>query len=110
MSVWPLYQDEEADELKVASQSQALVLMRDLYHPDTCWRGDTATYTQSRRFLQSIHNNFLTWVVENPTRGGVLLDLVLTNEGLVEDVKVGSSLGCSDHEMVEFRTLRGEGG
>jgi len=38
----------------------------------------------------------------------VLLDLVLTNRaGLVEDVKAGGSLGCSDHEMVEFRILRG---
>ncbi|GAB0180026.1 hypothetical protein GRJ2_000467900 [Grus japonensis] len=43
-------------------------------------------------------------VVEDPTRREVLLDLVLTNkEGLVEDVKVGGSLGCSDYEMVEFR-------
>ena len=24
-----------------------------------------------------------------------------------EDVKVGGSLGCSDHDMVEFRILRG---
>ncbi|GAB0204161.1 protein NYNRIN-like [Grus japonensis] len=41
-------------------------------------------------------------------RRGVLLDLVLTNkEGVVEDVKVGGSLGCGDHEMVEFRILRG---
>ena len=47
-------------------------------------------------------------MVEKPTRRGVLLDLVLTNkEGLVEDVKVGGSLGCSDHEMVEFRILHG---
>jgi len=38
------------------------------------------------------------------TRRGVLLDLVLINkEGLVEAVKVEGSLGCSDHEMVEFR-------
>jgi len=28
-------------------------------------------------------------------------------EGLVEDMKVGGSLGCSDHEMVNFRNLRG---
>jgi len=43
-----------------------------------------------------------------PKRKGALLDLVLTNkEGLVEDVKVGGRLGCSDHEMVEFRILRG---
>ncbi|GAB0208892.1 hypothetical protein GRJ2_003354900 [Grus japonensis] len=41
-------------------------------------------------------------------RRGVLLDLVLTNkEGLVGDVKVEGSLGCRDHEMVEFRILRG---
>jgi len=47
-------------------------------------------------------------VVEEPTRKGTLLDLVLTNkEGLVEDVKAGGSLGSSDHEMVELRILRG---
>jgi len=47
-------------------------------------------------------------VVEEPTRKGALLDLVLKNkEGLVDDVKVGGRLGCSDHEMVEFRILRG---
>jgi len=38
----------------------------------------------------------------------VLLGLVLTNEaGLIEDVKVGGNLGCSDHEMVEFGNLHG---
>jgi len=38
----------------------------------------------------------------------VLLDLVLTNkEGLVDDVKVRGSLGCSDHEMGEIRILCG---
>jgi len=41
-------------------------------------------------------------------RRDVLLDLVLTNkEGPVEDVKAGGSLGFSDQEMVEFRSLRG---
>ena len=44
--------------------------------------------------------------VERPTRRDVLLNLILTNkEGLVEDVRAGGSLGCSDHEMVEFRIL-----
>ncbi|KAJ7396126.1 hypothetical protein BTVI_148159 [Pitangus sulphuratus] len=48
-------------------------------------------------------------VVEDPTRNGVLLGLILTNgEGLVGDVKVGDNLGCSDHEIVEFST--GQGG
>ncbi|GAB0204607.1 mitochondrial enolase superfamily member 1 [Grus japonensis] len=40
-------------------------------------------------------------------RRGAMLDFILTNkEGLVGDVKLKGSLGCSDHEMVEFRILR----
>jgi len=47
-------------------------------------------------------------VVQESTQRGVLLDLVRTNkEGLVDDEKAGGSFGCSDHEMVEFRFLRG---
>ncbi|GAB0205877.1 mitochondrial enolase superfamily member 1 [Grus japonensis] len=109
----PPDQEEEVDEafcrqLEVASQSQSLVLMGDFSHPDICWKSIVAKHAQSRRFLQSIDDNFLTQLVEEPTRRGVLLDLVLTKKGgQVEDVKVGGSLGCSDHEMVEFRILRG---
>ncbi|GAB0179591.1 hypothetical protein GRJ2_000424400 [Grus japonensis] len=36
-----------------------------------------------------------------------MLDLILTNkEGLVGDIKLKGSLGCSDDKMVEFRILR----
>jgi len=78
-------------------------------HPDICWEDHTARHTQSRRLLQSISDNVLMQIVEEPMRRGVLLDLALTNkEGLVEDVKVRGSLGYSDHEMVKFRILRGE--
>ena len=36
-----------------------------------------------------------------------MLNLVLTNkEGLVGNVKLKGSLGCSGHEMVEFKILR----
>ncbi|PKU31919.1 hypothetical protein llap_17778 [Limosa lapponica baueri] len=36
-----------------------------------------------------------------------MLDLVLTNkEGLARNVKLKGSLGCSDHEMVEFQIVR----
>jgi len=42
-------------------------------------------------------------------RRGALLDLILASKKrLVGDAKVKGSLGCSDHEMVEFRILRGE--
>ncbi|GAB0202828.1 mitochondrial enolase superfamily member 1 [Grus japonensis] len=82
--------------------------MGNFNHPDICWKGNTARHAQSRRFLQSIDDNFLTHLVEEPKRREVVLDLILTNkEGLVGDVKVGGSLGCRDHEMVEFRILCG---
>jgi len=110
----PPDQDEEVDEafyrqLKVASQSQALVLMGNFNHPDICWEDHTARHLQSRRFIQSIDDNLVMQMVEEPTRRA-LLDLVLTNkEGLVENVKVGGSLSSSDHEMVNLRILRGGG-
>ena len=64
--------------------------MGDFNHPDICWKSNTARQTESRRFLQSIDDNFLTQVVEEPTRRGVLLDLVLTNkERVVGDMKAG---------------------
>ncbi|PKU33645.1 glycerol kinase [Limosa lapponica baueri] len=80
--------------------------MGDFNYPDICWRDNTARHKQSRRFLQWI-NNFLLQVTEEPTRRGAMLDLVLTNkEGLVGNVKLKGSLGCSDHETVEFKILR----
>ena len=52
----PPDQEEEVSEafykeLKAASQSQALVLLRDFNHPDISWEDHTARHMQSRRFL-----------------------------------------------------------
>ncbi|KAK4805643.1 hypothetical protein QYF61_022401 [Mycteria americana] len=53
-------------------------------------------------------DSFITQVTEEPRRTGALLDLIHTKkEGLVGDVKIKGSLGCSGKEMVEFRILRG---
>ncbi|PKU31806.1 dtw domain-containing protein 2 [Limosa lapponica baueri] len=89
-----------------ASRSQALVLMGDFNHPDMCWRDNTAGHKKSRKFLEHVDDNFLLQLVE-PMRKGTVLDLDLTNkEGLVGNVKLKGSLGCSGHEMVEFKILR----
>ena len=59
-----------------------------------CWIRNTATHAQSRRFLQCVEDYFLTQVVEELMRRGVLLVLVLTKrERLVRYVKAGGSLG-----------------
>jgi len=108
----PPDQDERVDEalyrqIGEASHSKALVLMGDFNHPDICWRDNTAGQRQARRLLECVEDNFLLQVIEEPTRRGEMLDLVLTNkEGLTGNVKVKGSLGCSDHEMVKFKILR----
>ncbi|KAJ7413233.1 hypothetical protein WISP_91538 [Willisornis vidua] len=86
-------QEENMDEafyrqLETASKSQGLLLEEQ---------------KQSREFLRSLEDNFVLQVAQDSTRNGVLLTFILTHmEGLVGDVKVGGSLGCSDHETVEF--------
>jgi len=78
--------------------------MGDCNHPDICWRDNTAGHKQSSRLLDYFDDNLLLQVTEEPTRRGAMLDLVLSSkEGLVGDVKLKGSLGCSDPEMVEFQ-------
>lgn len=49
----------------------------------------------------------LDQVLDRPNRGEVLLDLLLTNtEEIIEEVKIGGSLGCSDRALVEFTVYR----
>jgi len=92
-----------------ASCSKALVLMGNFNHPDICWRDNTAGHRQARSFLECIADNFLLQVIEEPMRRGVMLHLVLTNkEWLVGNVKVKGRLGCSNHEIVEFKIPRAE--
>ena len=98
----------ESRQLEAASRLEALILKGDFNHPNICWRSNTAGHKQSRKFLESISDYFLTQAMEEAMRGGALLDLMLTNkEGLIGDVTVECSLGCGDHEMVEFKILRG---
>lgn len=58
---------------------------------------------QSQRLLECVEDNFLVQVLDKPTRGEVLLDLVLTNaDELIKEVNIGGTLGCSYHALVEF--------
>lgn len=83
-------------------------LQGNLNHPDSCWKGNTAEYRQPRRFQESIDGNCLTQVIKE-TRKDALLDLIfINNKGLVGDMKVRDTLGCSDKDMMEFRMPRGK--
>ena len=89
---------------------RALLLMEDFNHPDICWDSGMAGGRQSKRFLESVEDNFLVKVIDGSTQAEALLDLVLTNEEeSIRDVKIGDSLGCSDHALVEFVILKNAG-
>ena len=94
------------EQLVVVARLPALILMGDFNFPDVCWKYNAAQRKQSRRLLEWVEDSFLTQLVQEPTRGGALLDLLFTNsEGLVGDVKAGDCLGQSNHETVEFSIL-----
>jgi len=65
--------------------------------------------------LEKLHGEcmediFLSQVINSPTRGDVILDLMVINASeLIGDIKIGGSLGCSDHALVEFAVLRVKG-
>ena len=69
-----------------------------------------ASCKSSRRLVESIDDNFLVQVLDRPTRGEALLDLVLTDaEQTIKEVNTEAVLGCSNHDLVEFMILRNMG-
>ncbi|RMC00287.1 hypothetical protein DUI87_22894 [Hirundo rustica rustica] len=104
----PPNQEEEVDNLfykllENVSGSSALVLVGDFNLPDICWELNTAEKRQSRKFLECMEDNFLSQLVDEPTRGRTMLDLLSAyRDGLAGDVVVGGQLGQSDHKIIEF--------
>lgn len=81
-------QEEQVDEafykqLETASRLQALALMGDFYCSNICWRSNAAVHKQSGCFLESINDNLLTQVIEEPMRRVALLDLLPTRRDLL---------------------------
>ena len=91
-------------------RSQALVFIGDFSHLSICWDSGMAGGRQSRSFLETVEDNFLVQVLDEPTWDKALLDLVLTNaEKSSREVKIGGNPGCSDHALVEFVIWRNAG-
>ena len=79
-------------------------------HPGVCWENNTASCMWSRRLLECIENNFPIQLLDKLSRREALLDLVLTSaDKPTEEVKTGSTLGCSNHILVEFMVSRNMG-
>ncbi|PKU49447.1 nedd4-binding protein 2-like 2 [Limosa lapponica baueri] len=96
-------------QLQEALCSQTLLRLGDSTHPNICWKISSVSCRQSRRLLECIEDN-LSQVIDSPTRGDAMLDLLVTNTSeLIGEVNIGSRLGCIDHALVEFSVLRDRG-
>ena len=56
--------------------------------------------------MEYIKDSFLVQLLDRPTRGEVLLDLVLSNVETVKEIKIRGSLGCHNYSLAEFMILR----
>ena len=94
------------EQLAEVMQSPAFVLVGYFNFPDIFWKYNIAQRKQTKKFLECVEDSLLTQLVQEPTRGGALLDLLFTNrEGLIGDVKVGDCLAQRNYEIVEFSIL-----
>ena len=65
---------------------------------------------QSRKLVECTENKCLSQVIDSPTRGDAILDLIVTKPSeRIGDVKMGGSLSCGGHARVEFAVVRGMG-
>ena len=102
----PPNQSHEVDELMVDEVNRGCtrqtIILGDFNLRSVNWEtmvGDASGI----QFIESFQDNYLVQVVDKPTRGTKILDLVLTNiEHCVREVEVGETLGNSDHRIIRF--------
>ena len=86
-------------------QEQNVVIMGDFNFSELDW-GKMESIDYSHPFLECIGDNFMSQLVDEPTRGSNYLDLVLTSdEDLVQEVTVGEHFATSDHNVVKFNII-----
>lgn len=104
----PPKQREENDTLMYSEISKNIhkngtVIVGDFNLPKINWNSLTSPNIVGERFLDFMHDSYLTQLVDKPTRNENILDLILTNENdLVNDVTVDCNLGTSDHHSLSF--------
>ena len=77
--------------------------MGDFNYDHMQWESLDSAGGDDQHFLLLTQDCFLTQHVLEPTRGGNVLDLMLSYQNeLVDNVKVHEHLGSSDHNQIHF--------
>ena len=79
------------------------IVMGDFNHGNIQWDTLESTGVEDQQCMCLIQDNFLIQHVLEPTRGGRVLDLVLSSQKeFVDNVNIQEPLGSSDHNQVHF--------
>ncbi len=91
------------EQIKKASNFQSVIL-GDFNYPGINWETGEAKSLADQQFFELINDCFfLIQHVRTPTRGGNVLDLILTTEiNMIENLVVMDPLGKSDHNTLVF--------
>ncbi|KAL5268182.1 hypothetical protein ACHWQZ_G002141 [Mnemiopsis leidyi] len=94
---------ENIDSLSEDSTSPDIYISGDFNYPNIDWDMGNESEPLERDLQEFIDRNFLTQVVNSPTRENNVLDIVLTNvPRYVTEVKV-TPTSLSDHHMVQLQ-------
>ena len=79
------------------------IVMGDCNHGNIQWDTLESTGVEDQQCMCLIQDNFQILHVLEPTRGGRVLDLVLSSQKeFVDNVKIQEPLGSSDHNQLHF--------
>ena len=92
-------------EMLTELRGERVLLMGDFNYPGVDWcSGDCrGASPEGTLFVECLEDNFYEQYVRERTRGGNILDLVITNElDLIGDLAVEAGLASSDHGLVRW--------
>ena len=79
------------------------IIMRYFNHGNIQWDTLESTGVEDQQCMCLIQDNFLNEHVLEPTRGALVLDLVLSSQKeLVDKVEIQEPMGSSDHNQLHF--------
>ena len=97
--------DEAFFEILTELGNQTFVLMGDFNFSEIQW-DKRNKIDRTHKFIRCLDNNYLSQVVNKPSRNRNFLDLIIcSDENLVRNLSVDEPFESSDHQMIRFKLL-----
>jgi Reverse transcriptase (RNA-dependent DNA polymerase)/Endonuclease-reverse transcriptase len=82
-----------------------VVIMGDFNFPELKWASGSDTIHE-HSFVTCLNDNFMEQLVDKPTRGENILDLVFCSDAsFVQNLTVGEPFDTSDHQIIRFELV-----